>query len=375
MVSLNLNNSAQGRASSLVSLQQTGQTASVLNIAASKSRSAASAISVNAQSMAARLTQSSVNAGNSNAATTGNTATSTRSVGEAVSSQMSKMLHLTTGGGEAINDASRRMNRDALIVLAMLGIPPAKAREMADQLTGAANADGIGKAIGTGGNFAASMAQSGQAASGFSLVASNVELQFSQTNLQASSTSNGSSTRISINDLQVRVSQIRMEVSNVTQQDPLILDLDGNGIDITALRDGAIFDLDGDGTASQAAWVTGNDALLALDKNNNGKIDDGRELFGDQNGAADGFAELATYDDNSDGKIDAQDKVFSSLILLHADGSQSSLQDEGIASIRLSAITPLSQRLVGGTLAAEGQFVRDDGGVGKVGEVLLDTEA
>jgi len=367
MVSLNLNNAAQGRASSLVSLQQNSATASATALKVSETRGQASASIVRnaAQSTSARLSLSAT--GNSNN-TPGATATPG---GDAVSSQISKLLHLSgSGGGEVINDASRRMNRDALIVLAMLGIPPAKAREMADQLTGAATADSIGSEA----NFKSSLAQSGQASNGFSLVASSVELQFSQTSLQASS-SNGGSTRISVSDLQVRVSQIRMEIGNVTQQDPLILDLDGNGIDITSLRDGAVFDLDGNGTATQAAWVTGNDALLALDKNKNGKIDDGRELFGEQNGATDGFAELATYDDNNDGTIDAQDKVFSSLILLHADGSQSSLQDEGISSIRLSAITPLSQRLVGGTLAAEGQFERDDGSIGKVGEVLLDMEA
>lgn len=360
MVSLNFNTAAQSRATSLVSLQQTDKTATGLTTTASRS--------VTAEKVAARLTQSSVSVGLGNA--TGTDAPSPRSAGDAVSSQISKLLHISAGGGEAINDASRRMNRDALIVLAMMGIPPAKAREMADQLTGAANADGIGKNA----DFAASLKNSGQASGGFSLVASSIDLQLSQTNLQASS-STGGSTRISISDLQVRVGQINMEISNVTQQDPLILDLDGNGIDVTSLRDGSVFDLDGDGTTNQAAWVTGKDALLALDKNKNGKIDDGRELFGDQNGAADGFAELATYDDNGDGSIDAQDKVFSSLILLHADGSQSSLEEEGIASIRLSAITPLSQRLVGGTLAAEGQFVRDDGGVGKVGEVFLDMEA
>ncbi|PKR54169.1 hypothetical protein [Thalassospira marina] len=358
MVSLGMNSAAQGRASALLSTQQAGNGSASLQ--ASASTRSQSAISINATTNGATSAARTAQGAAGNASTT--------SVGASASSQISQQLHLTVNGGDVVNDASRRMNRDALIVFAMLGVPPEQARKMAEDLSGTADA------VVNHQGFNAALRNAAQGTGGFSLVASSVELQVSQTDIQASS-SNGGVTRISVSDFQMRVSQIRMEIGNVTQQDPLILDLDGNGIDITSLRDGAVFDLDGNGTKDRVAWVAGNDALLALDKNKNGQIDDGTELFGDQNGAKDGFAELATYDDNGDGTIDAQDKVFSSLILLHADGSQSSLSDEGIASIRVSAITPLSERLVGGTLAAEGEFVRDDGSVGKTGEVLLDMQA
>ena len=59
-------------------------------------------------------------------------------------------------------------------------------------------------------------------------------------------------------------------------------------------------DLDADGRMDSISVPTGDDALLALDRNGNGRIDDGRELFGDQHGAANGFAELARFDDNGD---------------------------------------------------------------------------
>ncbi|WP_073955459.1 hypothetical protein [Thalassospira sp. TSL5-1] len=290
------------------------------------------------------------------------------SVRAEIASSVSQMRPMSVSGSGVIDDASSRMSRDVLIIFTMLGIPLDKAREMAQQLSDTASN------VANPDDLQASLRNFDLQDRNLSLIASSIEINFSQTDLQMTS-QNGTITGVSVTDFQLRIEQIRMEISNVTQQDPLILDLDGNGIDITSLRDRAIFDLDGDGRKDRAAWITGKDALLALDKNKNGKIDDGKELFGDQNGAKDGFAELATYDDNGDGSIDAQDKVFSSLILLHADGSQSSLADEGITSIRVSAITPLSQRLIGGTLAAKGEFVRDDGSVGTTGEVLLDMQA
>mgnify|MGYP000032171524 CR=1 FL=1 len=126
---------------------------------------------------------------------------------------------------------------------------------------------------------------------------------------------------------------------------------------------------------SSDLWINGADALLALDRNGDGKINDGRELFGDQNGAKDGFDELAKFDDNLDGLIDKQDHVFSSLVLLRANGDQLSLSEAGIKSISLSMITPLDQRLIGGDLVAHSRFERDDGSTGQIGEVLFDVKA
>lgn len=79
------------------------------------------------------------------------------------------------------------------------------------------------------------------------------------------------------------------------------------------------FDLDADGRMDSISVPTGDDALLALDRNGNGRIDDGRELFGDQHGAVNGFAELARFDDNGNGRIDAADAVFDQLRLLRFD--------------------------------------------------------
>lgn len=167
---------------------------------------------------------------------------------------------------------------------------------------------------------------------------------------------------------------VEIRSGDMVQSDPLILDLAGDGVALAAMG-GGLFDLDGDGKLDRPAWVAGDDALLALDRDGNGAIDDGRELFGDQNGAADGFAELGRFDANGDGGIDAADPVFAKLKLLFADGRQEVLADRGIVRLRLGAVVPLGLDVAGGRLVSAGGFDRADGGGGQVVEALLDMSA
>jgi hypothetical protein len=95
---------------------------------------------------------------------------------------------------------------------------------------------------------------------------------------------------------------------------PIILDLLGDGIKLTSVDNGVYFDLDADGTIDKVAWTdyqdTFDNAFLIYDKNNNGMVDNGSELFGDQSGSSTGFEELAKYDDNGDGIIDPLDGIY-----------------------------------------------------------------
>lgn len=102
---------------------------------------------------------------------------------------------------------------------------------------------------------------------------------------------------------------------NVPPLSPLVLDLDGDGIELTSL-DGssAYFDLDIDGFAQLAGRVAADDGLLALDTNDDGIINDGSELFGDQTGYEQGFLALAAHDLNADGVIDSNDAVFRGMV-------------------------------------------------------------
>jgi Ca2+-binding RTX toxin-like protein len=172
--------------------------------------------------------------------------------------------------------------------------------------------------------------------------------------------------------------------SAVLRKDPLTLDLDGDGLETTGISatNPILFDHDADGVKTATGWVIADDGFLVWDRNNNGNIDNGRELFGDatlkSNGqlAKDGFDALADLDSNADGKIDASDANFSQLRVwrdLNQDGITQNgelftLADVGIAAIQL-AKTANSVILPNGNQIADlGSFVRLDGSAGTVGE-------
>jgi len=107
----------------------------------------------------------------------------------------------------------------------------------------------------------------------------------------------------------------------------VILDINGDGILLTKYTDGVEFNFDGAGRNELVAWTeaSSDDAWLALDRNNNGRIDSSLELFGDltqqpTSNEPNGFRALAEYDKHSNGgnrddKISSQDTIFSSLRL------------------------------------------------------------
>lgn len=102
---------------------------------------------------------------------------------------------------------------------------------------------------------------------------------------------------------------------------PIALDLNGDGLATTTLQGGAYFDHGNDGFAEQTAWLNREDGLLALDRDGNGSIDNGLELFDSRtllsNGqyADNGYEALAEFDDNGDGQIDAQDSAYTTIMI------------------------------------------------------------
>ncbi len=113
---------------------------------------------------------------------------------------------------------------------------------------------------------------------------------------------------------------------------PIVLDLDKDGVETTSLTDGSYFDHDANGFAEQTGWASADDGLLAWDKNGDGIINDGAELFNDPFNypqTTNAFQVLAALDDNQDGKIDANDAVWSQLkVWQDYDGNGYSAADE-----------------------------------------------
>ena len=124
------------------------------------------------------------------------------------------------------------------------------------------------------------------------------------------------------------------------RRDPLVLDLNRDGK--VELKNAAYFDLNANGFHEFTRWIDKTDAFLVLDKNFNGKADNGGELFGDAMTLPDGslaltgFDALKAYDSNGDGRIDASDEIYASLKVLTGEGKMSSLADAGIKSLNVA---------------------------------------
>lgn len=197
------------------------------------------------------------------------------------------------------------------------------------------------------------------ASQGLSMTELSISVKVETLDLRVSTESGSfsfNSTRIELS-----ISMTHISTGEQVMQDPLAIDLDGDGISTVGLDKAVRFDLNGDGRAERTGWISGGDALLALDRNDNGVIDDGTELFGDANGHSDGLAALGDYDANGDGVIDDQDPVFGRLKLLFADGSLKSLGEVGLA--RLDIGRPLwgDEAVTGGKSAARFEIGMQDG--------------
>ncbi|MBJ7538893.1 S8 family serine peptidase, partial [Marinomonas transparens] len=139
--------------------------------------------------------------------------------------------------------------------------------------------------------------------------------------------------------------------TDLAEIDPLVLDLDGDGIELTPFADQYLFfDIDNDGSQERTGWVGKDDGMLVHDLNADGQINDITETLSEYYGAEKGtgaifdssFAALASLDSNNDGVINASDEAFAELKVWQ-DANQDGVTDEGeLQSLTDLGITELS---------------------------------
>lgn len=158
--------------------------------------------------------------------------------------------------------------------------------------------------------------------------------------------------------------------------DPLIINTDES---ITSLSDQKfLFDIDSDGDEEEISFANGG-GFLALDKNNDGKVNDGSELFGTKSG--NGFKDLAIYDSDGNGWIDENDDIFKDLKIWTKDDEGNdrlvSIKSAGVGAIYLGYVdteftqSSMETSKVNGVVRSTGIFLKENGEVGTVQHVDL----
>lgn len=159
--------------------------------------------------------------------------------------------------------------------------------------------------------------------------------------------------------------------------DPLVINLDTNIGTVTDQK--FLFDLDSDGEEEQISFAGEGSGFLALDKNGDGKINNGNELFGTQSG--DGFRDLAEYDKDGNGWIDEADDVFKDLKVWtkDADGNDMliDLKKAGVGAIYLGhtstqfSLNELETNKTNGIVRSTGIYLKENGEAGTIQHIDL----
>ncbi len=163
----------------------------------------------------------------------------------------------------------------------------------------------------------------------------------------------------------------------VQMTDPLVINLDTN---MTTLSDQKFeFDLDCDGVKDSISQLSGGNGFLALDKNGDGVINDGSELFGTKSG--DGFADLSQYDEDGNGWIDENDAIFEKLLVWAKDENGKdelyTLKEAGVGAMCLQkaetdfSLNSLKNNQTNGRIRATGIFLYENGNVGTMQQLDL----
>lgn len=153
--------------------------------------------------------------------------------------------------------------------------------------------------------------------------------------------------------------------------DPLVINLNQTTVGLSDQH--FFFDIDCDGVEDKLSNLSAGNGFLALDKNGDGIINDGNELFGAKSG--NGFADLSVYDEDNNGWIDENDEIWSKLKIWCINGEGEpvlyGLSEKGVGAICLANVgTDMSLRdregELQGALRRSGVFLYENGNVGMI---------
>lgn len=159
-------------------------------------------------------------------------------------------------------------------------------------------------------------------------------------------------------------------------RDPLVINFDGNAAELSGKC--FAFDLDADGSAESLRALAGSSGYLAIDRNGDGRINDGSELFGTRSG--NGFADLATLDSDGNHWLDESDSAFDQLSVWNfsdtEQGVLSSLREQSVGALYLgSTETPFSltddENKTLARIRSTGLYLHEDGRAGTLQQVDL----
>ncbi len=163
-------------------------------------------------------------------------------------------------------------------------------------------------------------------------------------------------------------SSVSFRAGDAVQKDPLVINFNGSAAELTDAK--FAFDLNIDGTKDNISFLQPGSGFLVLDKNKDGVVNDGSELFGPKTG--DGFSELAKYDEDNNNWIDENDSIYNQLSVwtkneLGVD-QLSSLKEKNVGAIYLSNVSTQfdltdSNNQLKGQVAATGIYADEGGGI------------
>ena len=161
--------------------------------------------------------------------------------------------------------------------------------------------------------------------------------------------------------------------------DPLVINLNNNVASVSDQK--FLFDIDADSTKDSISMLESGSGYLALDKNGDGVINDGSELFGTESG--NGFRDLAAFDQDQNGWIDEADEIFQKLRIWTKDENGNdmllSLSDAGVGAIYLGyentdfALNSMQDNTTNAMVRRTGIFLYENGGSGSVQQLDLAT--